>query len=1076
MNVAQYWHRLLGIRTPEAATVWLFFLHHFLLGAGTMLVYVTASVVLLESHPDHSLPLSYLVAALALILVGRAYAWLEHRLALRYLAVWVLVAVLLLTGAVVALLLLGHSLAAVLALVVGYRLVYLLTNLEFWGLSALVFNVRQSKRLFSLISAGDLPAKALGAILATTVYAHAQLALLLVTALLLYASAFFTLRAILQRHPLHARHVPARPWQKAPVSWLPGGTALVRSMGLGVLALAAVMAGIEYLFFVNVKQRYHHHHDLITYIGQVLAITYLLATVFKLLVSRPALEQLGARRALAVLPLALLLMVLLFVPLQALGLTENRVLLYCCTLYLLVEVLRRAVFEPIFLVLLQPLNAVQRLQGHTTLKGLYEPLGMALAGALFLGLPLLGLRSIWGHLVWMGLLLLAALGLLHRAYQHYLAELHEALELRFIDHRELALPDTARALMLRTLSSPRPTEVLPALQWLQIYFPEALAEAAPALLHYPNDQVRHQALLLLLPSQLPPELLKELATSDPAPQLRQAAAQRLGSHPALVLETLATLLNHPDTAACVGALHGRLATKPNCPLAQESLARLLALPDPAVRQAALGLSHYLPAAQQARLLQQALHSPDASVVQAGLRAVLQVPAAVHASLDLAPAVLRLLPHTAFRTLATACLVQLGEAALPHLHHALRPTAPVTLATLHLPAILGRIGSPASRLLLLELVQRPTIPLRAAALRALRLFHPHPADRPLFKQLLHAEISLAHRLLQGLGAAPAGPLASSLTYELDNLHQRIFSLLVQLYETTTVVQAQRNLAQASAERRANALELLDNVLPRRLYLALQAVLDDHLPTSEKARLLDELLGGVPGTETLSAFLVRQGETVFSTWTLSVALRQWQPTAHDLRWLLPHLHSGQPLLRESALLALDHLRTNGHAHFQQLLAAHPSLTPYLMHTAPATTASISIIEQVLLLKSTALFAETPENVLTSIVAILQEVSYTDGQVIFRKGELGACLFVVYAGEVDILDGHRQLARFGKGECFGELALFDAEPRSASAVAAGPARLFRLDQEDFYELMEERGEVLRNVVRVLCQRLRRQNEMVG
>ena len=709
-------------------------------------------------------------------------------------------------------LLLGHSLAAVLALVTGYRLVYLLTNLEFWGLSALVFDVRQSKRLFSLISAGDLPAKALGAILATTVYAHAHLTALLGTALLLYAGTFFTLRAILRRHPLHARHVPGRPAPVARGSWLPGGSALVRAMGLGVLALAAVMAGIEYLFFVNVKQRYHHSTDLITYIGQVLAITYLLATLFKLLVSRPALEQLGARRALAVLPLGLLLAVLLFVPLQALGLTENRVLLYGCSLYLLVEVLRRVVFEPIFLVLLQPLSAVQRLQGHTTLKGLYEPLGMALAGGLFLGLPLLGLRSIWGHLVWMALLLLTALWLLHRAYQHYLSELHEALELRFIDHRELALPDTARALMLRTLRSPRPAEVLPALQWLQIHFPEALAEAAPTLLHYPNDQVRHQALLLLPPSQLPPALLHQLATSDPAPHLRQVAAQRLGSHPALVLEHLTALLSLADVAACTGALHGRLATKPDCPLAQESLARLLTSTAPTAYQAALGLSHYLPAAQQATLLHQALHNLDPSVVQAGLRAVLQVRPAVHATLDLAPAVLRLLPHAGFRAQAAACLVQLADASLPHLYHALRPAAPATPATLHLPAILGRIGSPASRLLLLELVQRPTIPLRAAALRALRSFHPHPADQPIFQRLLHEEIGLAHRLLRGLNAAPAGPLASSLTYELASLHQRIFSLLVQLYETTTVVQAQRNLAQASPERHANALELLDNVLP------------------------------------------------------------------------------------------------------------------------------------------------------------------------------------------------------------------------------------------------------------------------
>jgi CRP-like cAMP-binding protein len=43
----------------------------------------------------------------------------------------------------------------------------------------------------------------------------------------------------------------------------------------------------------------------------------------------------------------------------------------------------------------------------------------------------------------------------------------------------------------------------------------------------------------------------------------------------------------------------------------------------------------------------------------------------------------------------------------------------------------------------------------------------------------------------------------------------------------------------------------------------------------------------------------------------------------------------------------------------------------------------------------------------------------------------------------------------------------------VAHGAVVAFRLDQEDFYDVMEERGEVLRNILRVLCQRLRRQNE---
>nr|GFD31676.1 hypothetical protein [Tanacetum cinerariifolium] len=78
-----------------------------------------------------------------------------------------------------------------------------------------------------------------------------------------------------------------------------------------------------------------------------------------------------------------------------------------------------------------------------------------------------------------------------------------------------------------------------------------------------------------------------------------------------------------------------------------------------------------------------------------------------------------------------------------------------------------------------------------------------------------------------------------------------------------------------------------------------------------------------------------------------------------------------------------------------------------------------------------------------------------------------------EVGIFNGPQLLTTFRQGDFFGELALLDAEPRSATAVAQSAVRAFRLDQDDFYDVMEERGEVLRNILRVLCQRLRKQNE---
>jgi CRP-like cAMP-binding protein len=140
--------------------------------------------------------------------------------------------------------------------------------------------------------------------------------------------------------------------------------------------------------------------------------------------------------------------------------------------------------------------------------------------------------------------------------------------------------------------------------------------------------------------------------------------------------------------------------------------------------------------------------------------------------------------------------------------------------------------------------------------------------------------------------------------------------------------------------------------------------------------------------------------------------------------------------------------------------------------SATATVSITERVMVLKNTDLFAETPENVLSSIAPIMKEVSYLEGQTIFEKGDLGTSMFVIYDGRVGIYDGGVQLATFGRGDVFGELALLDAEPRSAAVTTLSDVQLFRIDQGDFYDLMDERGEVLRNIIRILCQRIRNQN----
>jgi putative flippase GtrA len=131
------------LRTINKQTL-LFFLHNFFINVGTTLVYVSANVLLLENHPEYSLPIAYIAAALTVMAAGKIYEYYEHHLILRRLSLGTMLASLLMVLTVMILLWLGHGIATAIAIMVGYRVIYLLINLEFWGLSALVFDVRQS--------------------------------------------------------------------------------------------------------------------------------------------------------------------------------------------------------------------------------------------------------------------------------------------------------------------------------------------------------------------------------------------------------------------------------------------------------------------------------------------------------------------------------------------------------------------------------------------------------------------------------------------------------------------------------------------------------------------------------------------------------------------------------------------------------------------------------------------------------------------------------------------------------------------------------------------------------------------
>lgn len=129
----------------------------------------------------------------------------------------------------------------------------------------------------------------------------------------------------------------------------------------------------------------------------------------------------------------------------------------------------------------------------------------------------------------------------------------------------------------------------------------------------------------------------------------------------------------------------------------------------------------------------------------------------------------------------------------------------------------------------------------------------------------------------------------------------------------------------------------------------------------------------------------------------------------------------------------------------------------------------IEKVIVLKTVKIFSQTPEEDLVEVASIVEEVELKAGETLFLKGDIGTSMYIIVKGRVKVHDGNKTIAEFGEREVVGELAALDPEPRSASVTALEDTQLFCLDEGPLYDLMAEHVEVVRGIIRVLCQRLR-------
>lgn len=378
---------VLNIKDTESKYIFDLLSIQLFIGIANSFINIVAFTFFIHHFAVTSISYAYLVIAGFLLLLNVGYEKLEQRLSPLHL----LRAVIAISALVLFLFWVGllswDKNTVIFSLLVWSTLFYMVTGYAYWGLVSLLFNIRESKRVFSIVGSGDIPAKLIGYVAAPLLIPVIGIDNLLLFSIVALGVGFFLLHQLIRKkrwqrmedrahnvfvHHHHSQHGH----HQSTLSFLRKNK-LIFFISLLSLLSYNVFNLIDYTFVTQIKARIQNLSVLATYIAVFFAAGRIITLILKLVFTSRMIERLGIITCLMITPVTLAAFCVLFVLFDH----SNYTLYEFGIMAMLTEVLRSAMQEPVFFILFQPLSEHNRLKGHIIAKGYMLAPSLLIVGA-----------------------------------------------------------------------------------------------------------------------------------------------------------------------------------------------------------------------------------------------------------------------------------------------------------------------------------------------------------------------------------------------------------------------------------------------------------------------------------------------------------------------------------------------------------------------------------------------------------------------------------------------------------------------------------------------------------------------
>jgi HEAT repeat protein len=1012
---------LVGINPGEGVRVaWMVLYSVAAIGGFLTVGLAVGSALFLSALPAEATPFIFIYSGFSSVAVFLLYSLAASRLRMRWVAIGSNGLLLLLALALRLMLGMsfGHTFAVLLVLFLFIDAGSTLVIAQFWIQAARIFDPREAKRLFGLMSAGGTASAmlaSLGLRTGVSLIGVENLLLVVAGALVLCILCDWALG---RSQPTQRKEGPS----EAPHTD-PGTTTTERSSILGDLReivrspLLMAISGFTiltallintgaYQFFLALQAIYaDRSRDMVEFLGAFGVVTGLAALFVQLYLTSAVMRRAGVFGALAFFPLAMALG-------AGLGVATGGALMAMALVRAADPLFRQTINSSAMAVLYLPVRAGLRQRAKTILEIVYA-LSFGLLGFVFLlsqrvhgwsystwSLPVLGFVVVW-------------ILLLRWGHSQYRRALSENLRKRRLDFANAtfdisdettmrilaaALGGTDELLVVHTLDL---ISQAPKVNWISSVVP---------LLEHPSVEVRVQA-LRHLSSAGTATLAEQVALLLDAPE-EEVRAQAIDTLCTLkgkaALDRIAPFTNDKDPkvrGAALSALghYGGNTWEKNV---ASTVRGFLESSDPELRIEGARVIAALGRPENAPLLGPLFDlSHPARVRSSAMRA-----AGALRSRDLLPHLVAALGQSSVAAEASEALERYGTEMENDLCAALIDTTLAASVRARIASLLGRLGSKKMLEVLCPCIREPDDTVRAAVLEAMTDMGPFvPAVHKELHEVLLREICGYYRFV--IWHADLCPEDEDSLID-EALHSRARSCLDRVCLVLSLLYPD--------ERISNLRQALDPGQGKARAMAIE--------------LLDTLLSGETKTLLVSA-LEAPEERV-----LAIAGKRFG------------------IERRPAAIRLAELAEGN----------DPWLSSCARHRLGGTMA-LPTIERVLFLKGAELFSQLAGEDLLPLAQVAQEVHFPAGQTFIHQNEAGSCLYVIVDGEAAIIvRGFGQIGTRGPKGAIGEMAIIWQRPRSADCRALTDITALRIDHDDFWELMEERPALAKGVIRVLAQRL--------